>query len=80
MRGIRYTDGSEECLEPSAIFLMVQGDFDQLAVRFDQESHEVASEGVSSIPGRNWARGFQKAAVYPSQWNNHGMDAGWQII
>ena len=38
-----------------------------LAVRFDQESHEVASEGVSSIPGGNWARGFQKAAVYPSQ-------------
>ena len=36
---IHYTDRSEACLEPSAIFLMVQGDIDLLAVCLDKEPH-----------------------------------------
>ena len=53
LQGIRYTDRSEACLEPCAIFLMVEGDIDILAVCLDEEPHEETSKGVPSIPEGN---------------------------
>ena len=35
-------------------------------------SHEKALKGVSSVPGRNRAKGFQETADYPSQWEHEG--------
>ena len=40
LQGIGHTDGSEACLEPSAFFLAVQGDFDLLVVRLDEKPRE----------------------------------------
>ena len=64
-------------MEPHTIFLTVQGDVDFLAVCLDEKSHEVTSKGVSSVPGRNRAEGFQETGAYPSQWNNYGMATSW---
>ena len=76
-QGIRYTDGIDACLDSYTIFLIVQGDVDFLAVCRDQKPHEETSERVSSVPGKNRARGFQAAAAHTSKSNNHGMEADW---
>ena len=41
-------------MESHAFLLMVSGDTYVLAVHIDEESHEEASERISSVPGRDW--------------------------
>ena len=49
---------------------MVQSDVDLVAVCLDEKSHEEAAEGVSSVPGRDWAESLQETIAHPSQRNN----------
>ena len=46
----------KHCLEPSAIFLVVQGDILLLDLRLDEESDEETSKGVSAISGEIWPK------------------------
>ena len=65
MQNIRCTPGSEAHVEPHTIFFIVSGDTDLLAIHFDEESHEEASEGVPSIPGRDKAGSLQEISTHP---------------
>ena len=67
-------------MELHTILLMVSGDTDVFAVHVDEESHEEASERISSVPGRDRAGGLQETYAQPSQWDNHGLEKGWQCV
>ena len=60
----------ETRVESYTIFRVVQGDVDLVAVCLDKESHEEASEGVSSALGRDRAGSLQETIAHPSQWIN----------
>ena len=53
-------------MESHKILRMVSSDVDVLVIHGDQGSHEETSEGVSTLPGRNWTGSFQEALVNPS--------------
>ena len=55
---------------------MVSGDADVLAVHGDEESHEEASERVSTVPDRDRSEGLQETLANPSHCDNHGT--GWK--
>ena len=48
------------------IVLMVSSDADVLVVYVDEESHEEASEIISTVPGRDRARSLQETLANSS--------------
>ena len=66
MQNILYTYGGEARVESHKILRMVSSDVDVLVIHGDEGSHEETSEGVSTLPGRNWTGSFQEALVNPS--------------
>ena len=74
MQSIRHTNGSQKRMEPFEVLSMVSGDADILVVRDNEKSHEKASKGVSTVPGRDWAGGFQKTPVNPSKCDHDRME------
>ena len=49
-------------MESHKILFMVSGDVDVLAVHGDEESHEEASERLSTVPGRQFLAQFLEEA------------------
>ena len=74
MQSIRHTDGSQTHMEPFEVLSMVSGDTDVLVVHDNERSHEKASKGVSTVPGRDWARSFQETPVDPPKCDHDGME------
>ena len=52
--------GSEALVESHEILFMVSSHADVVAVYGDEESHEEASERISTVPGRDRARGLHE--------------------
>ena len=77
MQSIRHTDGSQTDMEPFEVLSMVSGDTDVLVVHDNERSHEKASEGVSTVPGRDWARSFQETPVDPPKC---GVEKSWYSV
>ena len=48
------------------ILPIVSSDVDVLVIHGNEGSHEEISEGVSTVPGRNWTGSFQEALVNTS--------------
>ena len=67
MQSVRCTHGGEARLDSHTILLMVSGDTHVLAVYVDEESHEEASQRISSVPGRDRAGGLQETLTNTSQ-------------
>ena len=61
------------------ILPMVLSDVDVLVIHGDEGSHEETSEGVSTVPGRNWTGSFQEALVNPSTHRN-AKTTGWKRV
>ena len=61
-------------MESHKILPMVPSDVDVLVIHGDARSHEETSEGVSTVPGRDRAGGFQETLAYPSQRDNHVLE------
>ena len=59
------------------ILAMVSSDVDVLVVHGDEESLEEASEGVSTVPGRDGFGSLQETLANPSQCDKHGLEKGW---
>ena len=74
MQGIRHTNGSQTRMEPSEILSMVSSEADVLVIRDNERSHENASKGVSTVPGRDWAGSFQETPVNPSKCDHDVME------
>ena len=53
-------------MESHEILFNVSGDADVLTVHGDEESHEEASERISTVPGRDRARGLQQTLANSS--------------
>ena len=80
MQGILYTYGGEGSVESHKTLPMVSSDVDVLVVHGDEGSHEEASEGVSTVPGRDRAESFQEILANPSQSDNHRLEKSWWSV
>ena len=74
MQSIRNTNGSQTRMEPFEVLSMVSGDADVLVVHDNERSHEEASKGVSTVPGRDWAGSFQETPVDPPKCDHDRME------
>ena len=61
-------------MEPLEILSLVSSDTDVLVVHDNERSHEEISEGVSAVPGRDWAGSSQETPVDSSKCNHDGME------
>ena len=59
------------------ILLMVLSDTDISAVHVAESSHEGASKGTLSVPGRARAGGLHETLAHPSECNNHRLENSW---
>ena len=66
MKSIRCAQGGESPVKLHETALMVSSDADVLAVYGDEESHEEASERISTVPGRYRTRGLQETLANSS--------------
>ena len=74
MQSIRHTNGSQTRMEPLEVLSMVSSDTDVLVIHDNERSHEKASKGVSTVPGRDWAGSFQETPVDPSKCDHDRME------
>ena len=74
MQSIRHTNGSQTHMEPLEVLSMVSSDTDVLVIHDNERSHEKASKGVSTVPGRDWAGSFQETPVNPSKCDHDMME------
>ena len=74
MQGIRHTNGSQTRMEPLAVLSLVSSDIDVLVIHDNERSHEEISNGVSTVPGREWTRSFQETSADPSKSDHEGME------
>ena len=63
-------------MEPFEVLSMVSGDTDVLVVHDNERSHEKASKGVSTVPGRDSAGSFQETPVH----HRNAITAGWKRV
>ena len=72
MQGIRHTNGSQTLMEPLKVLSLVSSDVDVLAIHDNEGSYEEISEGISTVPGRDRAGGFQETSADPSKCDQDG--------
>ena len=61
-------------MEPHKVLSVVSSDIDVLAVHGDERSHEEISEGILTVPGRNWTGGLQKTSAGPSKCDHNKLE------
>ena len=76
----RCAQGGEARVESHEILFMVSSDADILAVHGDEESHEEATETISTVPSRDRARGLQETLAISSYCENRGLEKGWWSV
>ena len=61
-------------MELLEVLSMVLSDTDVLVIHDNERSHEKASKGVSTVPGRDWAGSFKETPVNPSKCDHDRME------
>ena len=77
MPGICHTDGGHARMEPHKVLPVVSSDTDILVVYGDERSHQKASEGKSTVPGRDKTGSLQKTFADPPKCDHDGLEKSW---